>query len=356
MALRILAVPLLLLLLLCKAAQSLQRASHRLRQRPFRSAHRVQQQRSAAKRPVGPPRTTLCNQSDFKQVENLACGMFGCVLLVKHLPSGRLYASKGISTAYAEQIASERRVMHIMQLSAPAKTAFLLTHYCDYTEPGEVRFILEYAPFRTMDELLQKRRLQTDQVRTYAAELAVAISNLHRQALMHRDIKDANLMINGDGHLSLGDFGETAAFRPRQVLTASAGSAEYMAPENIEQRYGPCADWWSFGVVLYKMLTGELPFKMAPGQKRTDYNIAELVLTQMPDFGKIKDVRARDLVARLLTKRPEKRLGCAKDGLGTDVGAIQRHPFLHALDWPRLAAKKAKPGIAAHQLCLSRRS
>ena len=107
------------------------------------------------------------------------------------------------------------------------------------------------------------------------------------------------------------------------------GTAEYLAPEVLERNrhYGFACDWWSFGVLLYELLTGLPPFYSQDREKMFD-NIRHKEVT----FYKFHDPVTRDLLLRLLVKDPEMRL--------SDPNEIMEHPFFAGIDWQKMLARQ----------------
>ncbi|KAF8886543.1 kinase-like domain-containing protein [Infundibulicybe gibba] len=159
-----------------------------------------------------------------------------------------------------------------------------------------------------------------DRARFYAAEMASAIHFLHTQNILHRDIKLANVLLKGDGHIAVADFGLSKLVLQSDtadigcIAQSHCGTMTYMAPEHfLLQSYGPGVDWWSLGVCVFAMLDGKLPFN--------------------GDFDELPDLTSL-FIQGLLEKDPLKRLG------GAD---IFNHAFFETINWSALEALAVTP-------------
>jgi serine/threonine protein kinase len=151
-----------------------------------------------------------------------------------------------------------------------AQAAAALSHpnICVIHEIGEAEdrpFIaMEYVDGETLRDRIRKNPLATEEALAVALQVAAGLGEAHQKGVVHRDIKSANIMVTPKGRAKVMDFG-LAKLRSGLSLTRSRttlGTIAYMSPEQAQgEEVDGRTDIWSLGVVLYEMLTGELPFK-----------------------------------------------------------------------------------------------
>ncbi len=131
-------------------------------------------------------------------------------------------------------------------------------------EGSQHYIIMEYVGGGSLADLLLKQpQLPLDRVITLGLELSDALSRAHYLEILHRDIKPANILLGEDGSAHLTDFGLARVGRLPSLTTAGSilGTFQYLSPEAVEnQDIDERSDIWSFGVVLFEMLTGRRPF------------------------------------------------------------------------------------------------
>lgn len=110
---------------------------------------------------------------------------------------------------------------------------------------------------------LNRKQFGEDVVRFWIAELCSAVSHLHSQGIVHRDIKPDNVLLDEKGHAHLTDFNIGCKLTPEKpFLTSQSGTVAYMAPEVFKgSGYGTSIDWWALGVVFYESIYGKRPFQ-----------------------------------------------------------------------------------------------
>jgi serine/threonine-protein kinase len=195
---------------------------------------------------------------------------------------------------------------------------------------------MEYLKGVTLRELLERERLALGPALRIARDVLEALSFAHAQGIVHRDVKPTNVMVTPDYHAKIMDFG--IAHVVGSELTAAEdvlGSPYYMAPEQLSKGpIGPRTDLFSFAVVLYRMLTGELPFT---GDSFAA--IAHAILHERPVAPDRIEPRIPPslsrLVLRCLEKTPEHRCASAEEVLkaleaiesGKELPAAKPSPF-----------------------------
>lgn len=195
--------------------------------------------------------------------------------------------------------------------------------------------VMEYMPGGDLGSLdPDQEGIPEDQARFYAAELVLALDELHRMGYVHRDVKPGNVMIREDGHVRLADFGSAGRLDSKTGLVfskSSVGTPDYISPEALEAQqtrngayYGAESDWWGLGVTLYELLTGSPPF-FAPSLVQTYTMIAAHEKHLNLDDARIS-AAAKSLLRGLL---------CDKIGR-LNLEGIKAHPFFDGIEWDEL--------------------
>src|ERR1700733_12080592 len=204
----------------------------------------------------------------------LGAGGMGEVYKARDTRLRRLVALKLLSGGKVADAEWRRRFLVGAQAACRLNHPNIITVH-DISEENGVLFIaMEYVVGVTLERAIGTGDLQSDSVLRYAAEVADALASAHSAGIIHRDLKPANIMINEDGRVKLLDFGlakfvdgpdsadETVTDSQITRSGAIVGTAAYMSPEQAEGReLDPRSDIFSFGLVLYEMLSGERAFR-----------------------------------------------------------------------------------------------
>uniref|UniRef100_R7WB26 non-specific serine/threonine protein kinase n=1 Tax=Aegilops tauschii TaxID=37682 RepID=R7WB26_AEGTA len=228
------------------------------------------------------------------------------------LATGADYACKSISKRKLitkEDIDDVRREIQIMHhLSGHPNVVAIKGAYEDQLY---VHIVMELcAGGELFDRIIQRGHYSERKAAELTRIIVGVVEACHSLGVMHRDLKPENfLLANKDDDLSLKaiDFGLSVFFKPGQIFTDVVGSPYYVAPEVLCKKYGPEADVWTAGVILYILLSGVPPF-----WAETQQGIFDAVLKGVIDFDSepwpvISD-SAKDLITRMLNPRPAERL------------------------------------------------
>ncbi|KAM6126748.1 ribosomal protein S6 kinase alpha-2 isoform 2-T2 [Pterocles gutturalis] len=277
--------------------------------------------------------------SQFELLKVLGQGSYGKVFLVRKIKgsdSGQLYAMKVLKKATLKVRDRVRSKMERDILAEVNHPFIVKLHYAFQTE-GKLYLILDFLRGGDLFTRLSKEVMFTEEdVKFYLAELALALDHLHGLGIIYRDLKPENILLDEEGHIKITDFGlSKEAIDHDKRAYSFCGTIEYMAPEVVNRRgHTQSADWWSFGVLMFEMLTGSLPFQ-GKDRKETMALILKAKLG-MPQF---LSIEAQSLLRALFKRNPSNRLGAGFDG----VEEIKRHPFFVTIDWNKLYRKEIKP-------------
>lgn len=194
-------------------------------------------------------------------------------------------------------------------------------------------FVMEYLSGGDLMHWIQKKRVFTREVSTfYAAEIYSGLKFLHKRKIVYRDLKLDNVLLDNEGHCRIADFGMCREnVSENNKCHTFCGTPEYLAPEIIRRDlYTFSVDWWSYGVLVYEMLTGNSPFHGDPVE-----NLYESIQNDDVPYPRKMDPDARDLCKGLFERRPERRLGVKSD--------LKKHAFFKSIDFDRLENKQIAP-------------
>ncbi|XP_004714186.2 ribosomal protein S6 kinase alpha-6 [Echinops telfairi] len=275
--------------------------------------------------------------AQFELLKVLGQGSFGKVFLVRKKTgpdAGQLYAMKVLKKASLKVRDRVRTKMERDILVEVHHPFIVKLHYAFQTE-GKLYLILDFLRGGDVFTRLSKEVLFTEEdVKFYLGELALALDHLHQLGIVYRDLKPENILLDELGHIKLTDFGLSKESVDQEKKAYSfCGTVEYMAPEVVNRRgHSQSADWWSFGVLMFEMLTGTLPFQ---GKDRNEtMNMILKAKLGMPQF---LSGEAQSLLRMLFKRNPVNRLG------SEGVEEIKKHIFFANIDWNKLYKKEVQP-------------
>jgi calcium-dependent protein kinase len=138
----------------------------------------------------------------------------------------------------------------------------IVKYYEAIIDDKNIYIVTEFVKGQTLTEKIRKdkRPFREEEAMSILHQLASSINHCHSKGIVHRDIKPANIMIDEKMNVTLIDFGLSKDYSKKKLLESSAGSPLYMAPEVMDSKYTEKWDVWSFGVIMYILLSNNMPF------------------------------------------------------------------------------------------------
>ncbi|QIX02090.1 hypothetical protein AMS68_007607 [Peltaster fructicola] len=264
-------------------------------------------------------RTTIDSSTGVWELgKTIGAGSMGKVKLARNRDTGEQVAVKIVprqSTDNEHRSAAEReRADHSKEVRTAREAAIMTlvdhpyicgmrdvvrTNYhwymmCEYVNGGQM-----------LDYIISHGKLKEKQARKFGRQIASALDYCHRNSIVHRDLKIENILISKTGDIKIIDFGLSNLFSPKSHLKTFCGSLYFAAPELLQakQYTGPEVDVWSFGIVLYVLVCGKVPFddqSMPQLHAKIKKGVVEYPPWLTPE--------CRNLIAKMLTTDPSLRV------------------------------------------------
>jgi serine/threonine protein kinase len=251
----------------------------------------------------------------YRVLKKLGEGGMGTVYLADQFAINRKVALKIIHPDYARDEDFVKRFRQEATLAASLSHHNVVTVFdFDQADDGSLYIVMEYVDGRSLGEVIQDNPIDVGSALQLGVQIAEGLSAAHRAGVIHRDIKPENIMVvEGGRAIKLMDFGiarlrdSTATTRLTQAGMIM-GTPAYMAPEQIEGgELSERTDIYAFGIVLYEMLTGRVPFK-APTPGAVLIKHLHEAPTPLSKVRKEIPSSVEQIVIQALQKSPEKRL------------------------------------------------
>lgn len=200
----------------------------------------------------------------YRLAERIGKGGMGEVYRAQHLKLGREAAIKILPANLASELDFLKRFEREAASAASLEHPNILAVWEYGEDNGSPYLVMPLIRSGTLKERLGAGPLGQQQVIQYLTQMADALDYAHERGIVHRDVKPANMLVDGRGRLFLSDFGIAKALEGSEGLTKTGvgvGTPEYMAPEQAQGRADSRSDLYALGIILYQMLAGQAPYK-----------------------------------------------------------------------------------------------
>ncbi|KAJ0677368.1 putative mitogen-activated protein kinase kinase kinase STE-STE11 family [Helianthus annuus] len=267
------------------------------------------------------------SQIRWRKGELIGCGAFGRVYMGMNLDSGELLAVKQVSII-VNTASKDKTQAHIRELEEEVKLLKNLSH------PNIVRYLgtareeeslnifLEFVPGGSISSLLGKfGSFPESVIRMYTKQILLGLEYLHKNGIMHRDIKGANILVDNKGQIKLADFGASKKVVELATMTGAKsmkGTPYWMAPEVILQTgHSFSADIWSVGCTVIEMATGKPPWSEQYQEVAALFHIG--TTKAHPPIPDHLSSEAKEFLLKCLQKEPDLR---------SNASELLQHPFV----------------------------
>lgn len=281
----------------------------------------------------------------YEVLRKLGSGSFGEVMLIRKRENGHQYALKSVEIEENKERLDDSLLE--IDLLKIVDHPYVMKMYDNFRIDKKVFLVLEYANGGDMfDLLVVHQKLCEKDAKFYLAEIWSALHYLHGLGIVYRDLKPENILLN-HGHAVLTDFGLSTVNQSNHDHTVLndylktecgrrytlVGTFDYSAPEIIlKLGHNKLSDWWSFGMLIYEMLTGDLPFTL--DSKKEAKNFIKNLVSKKIKAPSYLSYDANHLMSCLLQRVPEKRI---------EGNTIKAHSFFSGIDFTKLENGEIEP-------------
>lgn len=268
---------------------------------------------------IRPVRAHLSDR--YLRERKLGSGAYGEVLLCRDRQTGAERAVKIIKKASVTQQAGSNlleEVSVLRQLDHPN----IMKLYEFFEDKKNYYLVSEvYRGGELFDEIINRQKFTEADAANTMKQVLSGVTYLHKHSIVHRDLKPENLLLESkapDALIKIVDFGLSSSFDPKKKLKDRLGTAYYIAPEVLKQKYDEKCDIWSCGVILYILLCGYPPFG-GNTDKEILYRVGKGKFSfEAPEWDATSP-EVKDLITKMLTFDPQRRL---------TAEACLKHPWI----------------------------
>ncbi|CAD8211791.1 unnamed protein product [Paramecium octaurelia] len=244
------------------------------------------------------------NYLDYYSNERLlGVGSYGKVYLVRNKLTNQLRAMKQVKR---KQSVASRKCLREMEILEKLDHPFIVKALEVFQDDQNYNMIIEFISGIDLQEDISNGKFTEEKAAKIMNQLLLAISYIHHQGVVHRDVKPENILYqynNGNDWIKLIDFGISAKIRKNKKLSSQLGSMYFMAPEIFQKDYGKQIDIWACGVTLFYMVQKRYPF-----MGKTDQEMKNAIMSGHFTLDQGISPELKSLLGKMLQVNPNKRI------------------------------------------------
>lgn len=275
------------------------------------------------------------NLNHFRLLRVVGRGAFGKVRIVERKDTGLSFALKYIRKDEVVRSESVRNIIRERRMLEHVNHPFICNLRYSFQDIEYMYLVVDLMSGGDLRFHISRKTFTEDAVRFWIAELGCALRYVHRQGIIHRDVKPDNVLLDADGHVHLTDFNVASDVIPGKVLTSKSGTLAYLAPEVYAgQGYDIRADWWSLGVLFYECIYNKRPF-----EGNSESSLSTVIQAAKPKFPVTNppvSYLCLYAIKDALELNPDKRLGATWE-------SFTKHEFFAMIDFEALERKEIEP-------------
>jgi serine/threonine protein kinase len=287
------------------------------------------------------------SSASFVPITLLGKGHFGKVLLASAGPGGMTkVALKEVHVANIGDLRMVENERSIMQTATGSP--FVIQLLAGYRHRNVLTFVMEFASGGDLFSLMRtqpEKCLSEEKAAFYIAETLLGLLHLHSFAIVHRDIKPENILLDGEGHVKVADFGLSKRLTSKKARTFTfCGTDCYISPEMIngDWGHGIPVDFWQLGCLLFELVNGQPAFNCGKNRSQATH---DKIMNLDYKFEDGVSEACKSLASGLLKKDFWDRLGVVEGG----VEELKGHPFFANLEWEALEQQRVDPPVVPEE-------
>ncbi len=289
--------------------------------------------------------------SHYKILEKLGGGGMGIVYKAQDLKLDRFVALKFLPPELTRDEESKKRFIHEAKAASTLEhTNICNIHEIDETDDGQIFIVMSSYEGETLKKKIERGPLKIEEAVNIVIQTAEGLCKAHEKEIIHRDIKPANIFITEEGVVKILDFGLAKVTGQTQLtqMGITVGTVAYISPEQARgEKIDHRTDIWALGIVLYEMLTGQLPFK-GDYEQAVIYSILNEEPKLITELRRDIPSRLAHIVKRILKKNSKDRYQTSAE-LVDDLKIVTKDPDGESIIIQQKAGTKKSGGFFSNK-------